>query len=130
VVDRAHALGHAQFDYVRLDHRGFSSSGNPRQRTTHSWSLVDGPKDDLFVKLREALGGLPFFAEDLGYITPDVHELRERLKIPGMAVLHLLGDVGAHAICRTPSHRKGVYTGTHDNDTLLGWWASALRITS
>src|ERR1019366_1878566 len=87
---------------------------------------VDGPKDDLFVKLREALGGLPFFAEDLGYITPDVHALRERLEIPGMAVLQFgFGDVGAHThLPHTFTTDKVVYTGTHDNDTLLGWWES------
>jgi 4-alpha-glucanotransferase len=87
---------------------------------------VDGPNDDLFVKVRAALGGLPFFAEDLGYITPDVHALRERWQIPGMAVLQFgFGDAGAHIYLPqqfTPD--IVVYTGTHDNDTLLGWWTS------
>jgi 4-alpha-glucanotransferase len=87
---------------------------------------VDGPKDDLFNKLREELGGLPFFVEDLGFITPEVHALRERLKIPGMAVLQFgFGDEGAHIYL---PHRfttdKVVYTGTHDNDTVIGWWKS------
>ena len=117
------------FDYVRLDHfRGFSQFWEipASEPTAIHGHWVDGPKDDLFVKLREALGGLPFFAEDLGYITPDVHELRERLKIPGMAVLQFgFGDVGAHAhLPHTFTTEKVVYTGTHDNDTLLGWWAS------
>ena len=78
------------------------------------------------MKLREALGGLPFFAEDLGYITEDVHALRERLQIPGMAVLQFgFGDAGAHAhLPHTFTSEKVVYTGTHDNDTLLGWWES------
>jgi 4-alpha-glucanotransferase len=87
---------------------------------------VDGPKDDLFVKVREALGGLPFFAEDLGYITEDVHALRKRLQIPRMAVLQFgFGDTGAHMYLPqqfTPD--IVVYTGTHDNDTTQGWWAS------
>jgi 4-alpha-glucanotransferase len=117
------------FDYIRLDHfRGFSQfweipAGEP---TAIHGRWVDGPKDDLFAKLREALGGLPFFAEDLGYITPDVHALRERLKIPGMAVLQFgFGDAGAHAhLPHTLTAEKVVYTGTHDNDTLLGWWTS------
>ena len=62
-----------------------TSSGRfPRATTTAvNGRWVDGPRDDLFLKLREALGGLPFFAEDLGYITPEVHALRERLQIPG-----------------------------------------------
>jgi 4-alpha-glucanotransferase len=117
------------FDYIRLDHfRGFSQYWEipASEPTAIHGRWVDGPKDDLFVKLREALGGLPFFAEDLGYITADVHALRERLKIPGMAVLQFgFGDVGAHAhLPHTFTTEKVVYTGTHDNDTLLGWWAS------
>ena len=118
------------FDYVRLDHfRGFSQFWEipANEPTAIHGRWVDGPKDDLFVKLREALGGLPFFAEDLGYITPDVHALRERLKIPGMAVLQFgFGDARrAHAhLPHTFTDEKVVYTGTHDNDTLLGWWES------
>lgn len=116
-------------DYIRLDHfRGFDQfweipASDP---TAVSGRWVDGPKDDLFQKLRESLGGLPFFAEDLGYITPEVHALRERLKIPGMAVLQFgFGDEGAHIYL---PHRcdaeKVIYTGTHDNDTTVGWWNS------
>jgi 4-alpha-glucanotransferase len=118
------------FDYVRLDHfRGFSQFWEipANEPTAINGRWVDGPKDDLFVKLREALGGLPFFAEDLGYITPDVNELRERLKIPGMAVLQFgFGDVGAHMyLPHNFTKEKVVYTGTHDNDTMLGWWETA-----
>jgi 4-alpha-glucanotransferase len=118
------------FDYVRLDHfRGFSQFWEipANEPTAIHGHWVDGPKDDLFVKLREALGGLPFFAEDLGHITPDVHALRERLAIPGMAVLQFgFGDVGAHVyLPHTFTADKVVYTGTHDNDTLLGWWESS-----
>lgn len=117
------------FDYIRLDHfRGFSQFWEipAAEPTAIHGRWVDGPKDDLFLKLREALGGLPFFAEDLGYITPDVHALRERLKIPGMAVLQFgFGDVGAHMhLPHMFSTDKVVYTGTHDNDTLEGWWES------
>ena len=117
------------FDYIRLDHfRGFSQFWEipASEPTAIHGRWVDGPKDDLFLKLREALGGLPFFAEDLGYITPDVHALRERLKIPGMAVLQFgFGNAGAHThLPHTFTTDKVVYTGTHDNDTLLGWWES------
>jgi len=77
------------------------------------------------VKLREALGGLPFFAEDLGYITPEVHALRDRLQIPGMAVLQFgFGDEGAHMYLPHRASGKVMYTGTHDNDTVAGWWHS------
>ncbi len=116
-------------DFIRLDHfRGFDQfweipAGDP---TAINGRWVDGPRDDLFVKLREALGGLPFFAEDLGYITPEVHALRERLDIPGMAVLQFgFGDEGAHMYLPHRSVGKVIYTGTHDNDTVAGWWKSS-----
>jgi 4-alpha-glucanotransferase len=115
-------------DYIRLDHfRGFDQfweipASDP---TAVNGRWVDGPRDDLFVKLREALGGLPFFAEDLGYITPEVHALRDRLQIPGMAVLQFgFGDEGAHMYLPHRSASKVIYTGTHDNDTVVGWWHS------
>jgi 4-alpha-glucanotransferase len=117
------------FDYIRLDHfRGFAQFWEipAKEETAINGRWVDGPKDDLFHRLRDALGGLPFFAEDLGYITDDVHALRDQLKIPGMAVLQFgFGDAGSHTHLPhrfTPD--RVVYTGTHDNDTLLGWWES------
>ncbi len=117
------------FDYIRLDHfRGFAQFWEipAHEETAVNGRWVDGPKDALFVKVREALGRLPFFAEDLGYITPDVHALRERLNIPGMAVLQFgFGDPGAHLhLPHMFTAEKVVYTGTHDNDTVLGWWES------
>jgi 4-alpha-glucanotransferase len=119
------------FDYIRLDHfRGFSQFWEipANEPTAINGRWVDGPKDDFFEKVRETLGGLPFFAEDLGYITPDVHALRDRLQIPGMAVLQFgFGNPGAHIhLPHTFTTEKVVYTGTHDNDTLRGWWNSAL----
>ncbi len=117
-------------DYIRLDHfRGFEQFWEipANQPTAIHGRWVDGPKDELFNRLREALGGLPFFAEDLGYITPEVHALRERHNIPGMAVLQFgFSNPGAHVYLPhrlTPD--RVVYTGTHDNDTTLGWWAAA-----
>jgi 4-alpha-glucanotransferase len=113
-------------DYIRLDHfRGFDQFWEipASESTAINGRWVDGPRDDLFLKLREALGGLPFFAEDLGYITPEVHALRDRLQIPGMAVLQFgFGDEGAHIYLPHRAQGKVVYTGTHDNDTLVGWW--------
>lgn len=114
-------------DIIRLDHfRGFQQyweipSSEP---TAVHGRWVDGPGEDLFRVLRERLGDLPFIAEDLGIITPDVSELRERLQVPGMRVLQFgFGDPGAHIYL---PHRYQpntvVYTGTHDNDTTLGWW--------
>ena len=116
-------------DYVRLDHfRGFDQfweipAADP---TAVNGRWVDGPRDDLFAALRQALGGLPFFAEDLGHITPEVHALRERLQMPGMAVLQFgFGDEGAHMyLPHRCASEKVIYTGTHDNDTTTGWWNS------
>jgi 4-alpha-glucanotransferase len=115
-------------DYIRLDHfRGFDQFWEipAGEETAVNGRWVDGPRDDLFLKLREALGGLPFFAEDLGYITPEVHALRDRLQIPGMAVLQFgFGDEGAHMYLPHRAQGKVIYTGTHDNDTVTGWWQS------
>jgi 4-alpha-glucanotransferase len=116
-------------DCIRLDHfRGFAQFWEipADEPTAIHGRWVDGPRDELFVRLREALGGLPFFAEDLGIITPDVNELRDRHRIPGMAVLQFaFGNPGAHVYL---PHRlttdRVIYTGTHDNDTTLGWWNS------
>ncbi len=113
-------------DFIRLDHfRGFDQFWEipAAEPTAINGRWVDGPRDDLFAKLKEALGGLPFFAEDLGYITPEVHALRERLQIPGMAVLQFaFGDEGAHIYLPHRAAGKVIYTGTHDNDTVAGWW--------
>jgi 4-alpha-glucanotransferase len=115
-------------DYIRLDHfRGFDQfweipAADP---TAVNGRWVDGPRDDLFHKLREALGGFPFFAEDLGYITPEVNALRNRLQIPGIAVLQFgFGDEGAHMYLPHRASGRVIYTGTHDNDTTVGWFAS------
>lgn len=114
-------------DYIRIDHfRGFDQFWEipATEPTAVNGRWVDGPRDDIFHKLSEALGGLPFFAEDLGMITPEVHALRERLEIPGMAVLQFgFGDPGAHMyLPHRLTHNHVVYTGTHDNNTTLGWW--------
>jgi 4-alpha-glucanotransferase len=117
-------------DILRLDHfRGFEAYWEipADEPTAVNGHWVKGPNAELFVALRNALGKLPFIAEDLGYITREVHELRKRLDIPGMKVLQFgFGDRGAHMYL---PHRYApdsvVYTGTHDNDTTLGWWNSS-----
>ena len=95
-------------DYIRLDHfRGFEQFWEipASEPTAINGRWVDGPKDELFNKLRDALGGLPFFAEDLGYITPEVHALRERHQIPGLAVLQFgFSDPDAHMLSAAPAH--------------------------
>jgi 4-alpha-glucanotransferase len=115
-------------DFIRLDHfRGFAQFWEipANEPTAINGRWVDGPGDEFFKKIREELGGLPFFAEDLGLITPDVVALRDRLNIPGMAVLQLaFGDAGAHVyLPYRLSPDRVIYTGTHDNDTCMGWWS-------
>jgi 4-alpha-glucanotransferase len=116
-------------DLIRLDHfRGFESYWEipAHEKTAVHGRWVKGPADDLFHALRNALGDLPFVAEDLGMITPDVHAFRERLNIPGMRILQFgFGDPGAHIyLPHRFDHNSVVYTGTHDNDTTVGWWNS------
>jgi 4-alpha-glucanotransferase len=116
-------------DFIRLDHfRGFAQFWEipAEEPTAIKGRWVDGPSDEFFNKLKEELGGLPFFAEDLGMITPDVIALRDRHNIPGMAVLQFaFGDVGAHAyLPHRLSRNCVIYTGTHDNDSTVGWWST------
>ncbi len=116
-----------QCDLIRLDHfRGFEAYWEipASEKTAVNGRWVPGPRDDLFHALRSALGDLPFIAEDLGMITAEVHAMRERLRIPGMRVMQFgFGDPGAHIYLphRFEPHTV-VYTGTHDNDTTVGWW--------
>jgi 4-alpha-glucanotransferase len=116
-------------DFIRLDHfRGFAQFWEipASEPTAIKGRWVDGPGDDLFNKIKTELGGLPFFAEDLGLITPDVYALRDRHNIPGMAVLQFaFGDAGAHAyLPHRLNANRVIYSGTHDNDTTLGWWSA------
>jgi 4-alpha-glucanotransferase len=114
-------------DIIRLDHfRGFEAcweipAADPTAVNGH-WT--PGPNFELFRTLKNELGKLPFIAEDLGYITPEVHALRKKLDVPGMKVMQFgFGDKGAHIYLPhrfTPD--SVVYTGTHDNDTTVGWW--------
>lgn len=116
-------------DFIRLDHfRGFAQFWEipADEPTAIKGRWVDGPSDEFFNKVKEELGGLPFFAEDLGMITQDVLDLRDRHGIPGMAVLQFaFGDPGAHAyLPHRLNANRVIYTGTHDNDTTVGWWST------
>lgn len=116
-----------QVDIIRLDHfRGFVQAWHipAGEKTARSGKWVDGPGAKLFAKLRTALGGLPIIAEDLGLITPDVVELREQLELPGMRVLQfaLNGPNDLHWP-HNYEPNTACYTGTHDNETVNGWFA-------
>ena len=115
-------------DVIRVDHfRGFAAYWQvPQGETTAiKGEWVPGPGAELFRVLRQELGSLPVWAEDLGLISHDVEELRDGLAFPGMKVLQFafdgLGPKNIHLPFHYP-HNSVVYTGTHDNDTTLGWW--------
>lgn len=116
-------------DIVRLDHfRGFEAYWEipAAEETAVNGHWAKGPGHDLFHALRQALGGLAFIAEDLGTITPEVEQLRRSFEMPGMRILQFgFGNPGAHIYLphRFESNTV-VYTGTHDNDTTVGWWNS------
>ena len=117
----------ALYDVIRLDHfRGFEAfwSIDAKEETAINGQWVKAPGQELFMRLKEVFGTLPFVAEDLGVITPEVDELRERFGMPGMRILQFgFAERGGHVYL---PHRyvpnSVAYTGTHDNNTTLGWW--------
>jgi 4-alpha-glucanotransferase len=119
----------AQCDLVRIDHfRGFESFWAVPEAAPNAiqgeWRK--GPSDSFFVAIKKALGEVPFIAEDLGIITPEVSALRDRQELPGMKILQFAFDGSPdHAFLpHTYPTRCVAYTGTHDNDTSLGWYES------
>ncbi len=126
---RAHEL----YDMIRLDHfRGFEAywaiPGEDENAVNGKW--VKAPGHELFAKLKDELGELPFIAEDLGVITPEVDALRTAYGLPGMRILQFgFGNRGAHAYLPHRFESNAVvYTGTHDNDTTLGWWQNGATV--
>jgi 4-alpha-glucanotransferase len=87
---------------------------------------VPGPGKKLFKVFHEVFGQLPFIAEDLGLITPPVEKLRDDLGLPGMRVLHFAFGDNSHNPFLPHNHPRNAvaYTGTHDNDTTVGWFKS------
>ena len=124
----------ALVDRIRIDHfRGFVASweipGDAPSAIEGAW--MDGPGLPLFQAVREALGTseLPFVAENLGVITPEVERLREDLGLPGMAILQFAFGSDPQAPAFKPHNyprNRVVYTGTHDNDTTIGWWGGGV----
>ena len=112
---------------LRLDHfRGFVAYWeiDATAETAAEGQWMPGPGRRLFDALHEALGELPLIAEDLGVITEDVEALRDELGLPGMHVPQFaFGDTESKHLPEHHRPRSVVYTGTHDNDTLAGWFA-------
>ncbi len=122
----------SQVDLVRIDHfRGFQAYWEvPAQyKTAERGRWVEGPGEPFFRALERALGPLPVIAEDLGIITPEVEALRDTLGYPGMKVLQFAfgGDARNPYLPHNFERRCVVYTGTHDNDTTVGWFNSRPR---
>ena len=118
-----------QVDFVRLDHfRGFAGYwavpyGNP---TAEIGEWCPGPAQPFFTAIRDALGDLPIIAEDLGVITPDVVEMREAFNLPGMRIFQFgFGKPQDPFLPHNYARNCVAYTGTHDNDTVLGWYKTA-----
>ena len=118
------------FDLVRIDHfRGFVNywAIPAGALTAVDGEWLPGPGAKLFEAFLRALGKLPVIAEDLGLITPDVIELRDKFNLPGMRILQFaFGEDERNTFL--PHHYVSnlvVYPGTHDNDTSMGWWDSA-----
>ena len=123
-----HAL--RQFDMVRIDHfRGFSNywAVPADESTAINGTWQPGPGESLFSAFKQAFKALPIIAEDLGLITPDVIALRDKFNLPGMRILQFaFGEDERNYFL--PHHyiaNSVAYTGTHDNDTSIGWWNTA-----
>jgi len=117
------------FDIARIDHfRGFAACweipGGDKTAERGSW--VTAPGRELFTAIRKALGEVPIIAEDLGVITPDVEALRDDFGFPGMRILQFGFSSDTKNLDLPHNYHKNVvvYTGTHDNDTAVGWFRS------
>lgn len=118
------------YDAIRVDHfRGFEACWqiDAAAKTAESGEWVPGSGAALFESVEEQLGKLPVIAEDLGVITPEVEQLRDRFGFPGMKVLHFAFDQPSNGFLphNYVTDNCLVYTGTHDNDTTAGWYEKA-----
>ena len=115
------------FDFIRIDHfRGFEACWQipAEEETAINGQWVKAPGKKLLKTLYDTFGSLPLVAEDLGVITDEVIALRDQFDLPGMKILQFAFD-GSASNPYLPHHHVQncvVYTGTHDNDTLLGWY--------
>ena len=117
-------------DIVRVDHfRGFEAYWQvpAGEETAINGEWIEAPGEQFFAALGQALGSLPILAEDLGIITPEVEALRDRFDFPGMRILMFAFSEGADNAYLPHNYARNtvVYSGTHDNDTAIGWWQQA-----
>jgi 4-alpha-glucanotransferase len=119
-----------QADIVRIDHfRGFEAYWEipATEPTAVIGRWVKGPDAEFFEAIQAKLGDLPIIAEDLGVITPEVEALRDRFGFPGMKILQFAfgGEQKSDFLPHNYNKNAVVYTGTHDNETTLGWYLNA-----
>ncbi|MEA5593598.1 4-alpha-glucanotransferase [Rivularia sp. UHCC 0363] len=118
-------------DIIRIDHfRGFESfwAVPLGEETAENGEWIEAPGDKLFEAIKKQLGTLPVLAEDLGTITPEVEALRDKFEFPGMKVLLFAfgGDASnPYLPFNVQENNCVIYTGTHDNNTTVGWYESA-----
>jgi 4-alpha-glucanotransferase len=118
------------YDVLRVDHfRGFEAfwEVSAKEETAINGKWVKAPGEKLFRAVNSALGDLEIVAENLGVITPEVEALRRKFKYPGMAILQFAFGIEGNSADYRPHNfeRQTIaYTGTHDNDTAMGWWHS------
>jgi 4-alpha-glucanotransferase len=122
-------------DVVRVDHfRGFAASWEvpAGERTAERGRWVEAPGRELFAAVARAIPRTPIIAEDLGVITPDVDALRDEFGFPGMRILQFAfgGDETNRDLPHNYHPNVVVYTGTHDNDTTVGWFRSVAGLDS
>ena len=127
-------VGKVHADIIRIDHfRGFCAAYEVEYgaATAEKGEWVDGPRSEIFRVLHERIPDLYIIAEDLGVITPDVTALRKEFRYPGMKILQFAFDGGDdHDFLPKnydPNDRFVVYTGTHDNNTVRGWYDHATK---
>lgn len=118
------------YDVVRIDHfRGFDSyyAIPAKDKTARNGEWREGPGMDLFNTLEKKLGRLNIIVEDLGYLTPSVKQLLKDTGFPGMKLIQFAFDSREESDYLPHTYQKNcvVYTGTHDNDTIMGWFKTA-----
>lgn len=120
------------FNIVRIDHFiGFTRAWEVpgKDKTAENGQWVQVPGKELFSIVANSLGQVPMIVEDLGEVTPEVEELRDSFELPGMRILQFAFGGGSDNLHRPHNYTKNsvVYTGTHDSDTVVGWWKARTR---
>jgi 4-alpha-glucanotransferase len=122
----------SRFDAVRIDHfLGFNRAWAvpASAKTARKGTWLPGPREELFKAVTRAIGRVPVIAEDLGTVTKEAIALRDKFRFPGMRVMQFgFGAGGEFNLPHNYPRRCVAYTGTHDNDTAVGWFRNLNRL--